>query len=81
MKPVDLRSKIGTVRKIIAKNLIVNGVYAKNFSEDLIVLMYHGIDTAQQTHLNQRFISAKNFEKQIISFKKYFNILSPHFSH
>jgi len=76
MKPGNITAKIGTVKRIIEKKLITNGVYSKSNKEELIVLMYHGISKVENTNFNQRFFSIADFEKQIAAFKKHFNILS-----
>ena len=44
--------------------------------EGKTILMYHGIDLVEKKKFNYRFISVKNFEEQIIYFKKYFDIVS-----
>lgn len=40
------------------------------------ILMYHGIDLEESKKFNGRFIGVKNFEKQLIYFKRNFNIVT-----
>ncbi len=75
MKP-QIIHKLTTIKKVVANNLIDNGVYAKSRSEKLVIVIYHGVDKSQNTSFNERFFSVSNFEKQIASFKKHCNILS-----
>lgn len=76
MEPKSIFSKFNTLKKVIANNLIQYNIYPKKAAKEVIILMYHGIDKVQNTDFNERFFSISNFEKQIISFKKYFHILS-----
>lgn len=41
-----------------------------------IIAMYHGVDKTENKTYNLRFIGIKNFEKQLLYFKKYCNIVS-----
>ena len=69
-------SKLGTAKRLIANKLISSGIYSKQSGKHFLILMYHGIDKVQDTRFNQRFFSMHNFEQQVISFKKHFNILT-----
>ena len=40
------------------------------------ILCYHGVDLFGNKKYNMRFISKKSFEKQLIFFKKHFNVIS-----
>ena len=48
--------------------------YVINPKSGSIILMYHGIDLIQNNTFNGRFIGIKQFEKQLILLKKYFDI-------
>jgi peptidoglycan/xylan/chitin deacetylase (PgdA/CDA1 family) len=76
MKPGNLQSKIGTLRKVVSNKLINRGYFPKQTDKQLIILMYHGIDQQQDTRYNQRFFSQANFERQIADLKKHCNILT-----
>ena len=71
-----MKRKITTLHKVITNNLVDNGFFSKKGNKKLVVLMYHGIDLLQNTSFNERFYSVDNFEKQIVAFKKHFNILT-----
>jgi peptidoglycan/xylan/chitin deacetylase (PgdA/CDA1 family) len=73
---MKILSKIGTVKRIVAHNLIDKGIYSKDSHKDFIIVMYHGIDQHQNTRFNQRFYSKTNFEKHLAAFKKHFHILT-----
>lgn len=45
------------------------------------IIMYHGIDCTENKTFNSRFISKENFEKQLILFKKKFEIVDLHTYH
>ncbi len=68
--------KITTIKKVVANNLIDNGIYAKSRPGKFTIVMYHGVDRKQDTHFNERFFSVANFDKQIAGFKKHFNVLT-----
>ncbi len=76
MKGGNLQSKFGTIKKVVSNKLVNIGIFPKQTDKQFFVLMYHGIDKVQDTTYNQRFFSVANFEKQIIEFKKHFNILT-----
>jgi peptidoglycan/xylan/chitin deacetylase (PgdA/CDA1 family) len=40
-----------------------------------LILLYHGVDLKSSTKYNYRFISDENFKKQLVFFKKHFNII------
>ena len=71
-----MKRKIATLRKVIANNLVDNGVFSKKSGKKVVILMYHGIDKVQNTTFNERFFSVANFEQQIAAFKKHFHILT-----
>ncbi|HET6226840.1 MAG TPA: polysaccharide deacetylase family protein [Bacteroidia bacterium] len=48
--------------------------FEKKFGKRII--MYHGIDLLENKQFNGRFIGVKNFEEQIVYFKKNFNIVT-----
>ena len=73
---MNILSKVGTVKKIVANKLIAQGVYSKRSHKDFVIVMYHGIDKSQSTKFNGRFFSKQNFEKHLEAFKKHFNILT-----
>ena len=52
-----------------------NNYFEKNPTFSRIIL-YHGVDEVGNTEINSRFISKKEFEKQIIFFKDHFQVLS-----
>lgn len=69
-------SVIGEIRKIVANSLINKGVFSTGTDKTVVIVMYHGIDKTENTQFNPRFFSISNFEKQIATFKKRFNILT-----
>ena len=71
-----MKQKITTLKKLITNNLIDNGYFSKKATGRLVVLMYHGIDRVQNTAFNKRFYGLSEFETQVATFKKHFNILS-----
>jgi len=62
--------------------LFYNVLYASRLkkheipNDKKLILCYHGIDLVGNTKLNSKFISREYFEKQLIFFKKNFNIVS-----
>ncbi len=73
---MSILSKIGTVKKLVANNLIDKGIYSKDTHKDFVIVMYHGIDKTQNINFNQRFYSRTNFEKHLVAFRKHFNIVT-----
>src|ERR1043165_2632346 len=76
MKPGNLSTKIGTLKKVVSNKLINKGIFSKEGGRQVFVLMYHGIDKVQDTTYNKRFFTQANFEKQVVEFKKHFNMLT-----
>ena len=63
--------------KRIEDKLIWEGILKPKYQKGKkSIVMYHGVDKIENRSFNARFFSARNFEKHLKYYKKYFNVVS-----
>ncbi len=71
-----LQSKFDSVGRLLRNNAVKNGFFSKHSSQELLVLMYHGIDVQGSRKYNNRFFSVADFEAHLRLLKQHTHVLT-----